>query len=189
MNRIIKLHGCSGAGKTTAVRLLMAESELKGEVAIGLNRILYYKYKHPEVETPIYILGSYTNVCGGLDTISAASQVMDLIDRLHPEGHILMEGLLASTYYGKMGEHSQQFKDDYIYVFLNTPIEECIERVRKRRERAKETRPFNDQLTRDKWDTITALQKKLISWGTHRVETLDWKDEKPAHFLVQLLLR
>jgi uridine kinase len=172
-NKIIKLHGCSGAGKTTVIRQFMITCILTGEQAAGPNKILYYRYSHPAITEPIFVLGSYISICGGLDTIADAQTVMDLIDKLHPQGHVLMEGLLASTYYGKMGEHSKQFGDDYIYAFLDTPIDVCLERVIARRAAANNTRKFNPDLTRDKWKTINTLRYKLIAQG-HNVKDLEW---------------
>jgi hypothetical protein len=172
--KIIKVHGCSGAGKTTDLRLFMRTCTLTGEQACGPNKMLYYRYSHPAVAEPIFVLGSYISICGGLDTIADAQTVMNLIDQLHPKGHILMEGLLASTYYGKMGEHSKQFGDDYIYAFLNTPVEICLKRVTERRAASNNTRKFNPQLTVEKWETINALRLKLQAWG-HNVKDLDWR--------------
>ena len=119
-NKIVKIYGPSGAGKTWVVRLFMAECTLTGEKAIDYNKMLYYRYDHPNVEEPVFVLGSYINVCGGLDTIENTATVMKLIDELHDQGHILMEGLLVSTYYGKLGDHSVRFGDDYIHAFLDT---------------------------------------------------------------------
>lgn len=71
-----------------------------------------------------------------------------------------------------MGEHSRQYGDKYVYAFLDTPIELCLERVVARRAASGRNNKFNPQLTRDKHETIAALQRKLVLQGFHRVVML-----------------
>lgn len=163
MNKIIKIHGCSGAGKTTAVRYLIARAksiepfELKSLTVKGHKLIL------EDVRDPVYLIGRYdVPGCGGVDTISDFRNVLGAIDHLHPWGHIVFEGLLQSTYYGTMGKHSQQFGAAYKYVFLDTPAEVCLERVVARRYERGTKSKFNPQNTLDKHETIRLLHLKLL---------------------------
>jgi hypothetical protein len=167
----MKIHGCSGAGKTTAVRQLMqryseihplrnAKGKIEAYQLVGLT------------DKPIYVLGSYENNCGGMDTVGSAKQVMDLLDFYSKLGHVVFEGLLQSTYYGAMGTHSLHWGQDYIYAFLDTPIEKCIMRVEDRRAAQGSTNKFNPQLTRDKHTTILRLRKKVAGMG-HKTIDLD----------------
>lgn len=165
---IIKIHGCSGAGKTTAVRQFMG----LGTIApLGTNP------DRPEAylcNGGTYVLGSYENTCGGMDTVGTAAEVMNLLEKYAPMGNVIFEGLLQSTYYGKMGEHSKNYpRNSYIYAFLDTPIDLCLERVVERRKASGRNNKFNPQLTIDKWNTINHLRDKLIAQGHHRVVTLD----------------
>ena len=164
---ILKIHGCSGAGKTTAVRELM---KYAGTHPLGPNP------RKPEAYMlgilPTYVLGSYENTCGGMDTVGSAVEVMDLVDKYARLGNVVFEGLLQSTYYGKMGAHSLQYGKDYVYAFLDTPIELCLERVVARRAASGRNNKFNPELTIDKHETIAALQRKLSAQGFHRVVTL-----------------
>lgn len=156
MRKIIKIHGCSGAGKTTAVRQFM---ESGGAVPVYDTTM-----KKPEAylcRPNTYVLGSYENNCGGMDTVGSAAEVMDLVDQYARLGHVIFEGLLQSTYYGAMGTHSRQYGDDYIYAFLDTPIDLCIARVLDRRAKSGRNNKFNPQLTIDKHATINTLRQKL----------------------------
>jgi hypothetical protein len=108
-----------------------------------------------------YVLGSYENTCGGMDTVGTAQEVMGLLDKYSQLGNIIFEGLLQSTYYGSMGLHSRKYGGDYIYAFLDTPIELCLERVVERRKTSGRNNKFNPQLTIDKWNTINLLRMKL----------------------------
>jgi adenylate kinase family enzyme len=170
---IIKIHGCSGAGKTTAVRELL---EYPRDVIFVSSKIEAYQVWPPGKKFT-HVLGSYANTCGGMDTVSDAGKVIALVDKYAPLGNVVFEGLLQSTYYGKMGAASVPYGDKYIYAFLDTPIELCLERVVARRAASGRNNKFNPELTRIKHDTIRALQIKLHLQGLHRVVTL--KHDQP----------
>jgi uridine kinase len=169
MSKIIKIHGCSGAGKTTAVRQYMNSCVPTRKIIVN-DKPEAYQYGST------YILGSYENTCGGMDTVESASQVMALLDKYSPQGDVIFEGLLQSTYYGAMGTHSRKWGDDYIYTFLDTPIDLCLERVVARRAASGRNNKFNPQLTRDKHATIETLRRKLENGAQmgfrHRVAIL-----------------
>lgn len=185
MSKIIKINGCSGAGKTTAVREFM---KVSNPVAVHGSNLKPEAYV---CDGNTYVLGSYENTCGGMDTVGSAQQVIDLLDRYAPMGNILFEGLLQSTYYGAMGTHSRKYGDDYIYAFLDTPIELCLERVIARRAASGRNNKFNPQLTRDKHATIATLKKKLengVQMGfRHRVAIL--KHDQPMAAQIAELLK
>ncbi len=182
---ILKIHGCSGAGKTTAVRALMASCNLITKHSNEAGRLEAYQLHHRNVEKPIFVLGSYENNCGGMDTVSSAAAAIAMVAKYAKLGHVVHEGLLQSTYYGAMGTDSKQYGDDYLYLFLDTDIELCLERVIARREENGSTNKFNPQLTRDKHATIERLRKRLPSLG-HKVVVL--KHEQPmAAQLLELL--
>jgi adenylate kinase family enzyme len=171
---ILKIHGCSGAGKTTAVRELMKASQVNKVVSVKGTALKTegYSLTRPDIELPIFVLGSYDNNCGGMDTVSSAKEAMSLVHKYFQLGHVVHEGLLQSTYYGAMGTDSLQYGDEYIYVFLDTPIELCLERVVARREANGSTNKFNPQLTRDKYDTIERLRLRLLNSTPHKVAVL-----------------
>jgi hypothetical protein len=177
-NKIIKIHGCSGAGKTTAVRHFMAAGVYR-PIRNTLGKVEAYVDDKAEN----FVLGSYESNCGGMDTVGSAKEVIDLVDLYAPMGNVVFEGLLQSTYYGAMGTHSQKYGDNYIYAFMDTPIETCLERVIARRKANGTTRALNPQLTRDKHDTIVSLQGKLESRKIafrHRTATLNHKGDLVA---------
>ena len=178
MTRIIKIHGCSGSGKSTAVRSLMAD---KPYPIIGMNG----KIEAMRLGEDLFTLGSYENACGGVDTLLNSDLVMKLLDKYSVLGNVIFEGLLQSTYYGKMGHHSVQYGDRYIYAFLDTPIDLCLERVVARRATSGRNNKFNPDLTRDKHKTIDAIRRKLEN-GIHRVVVLH-HDQPMAPQLMELL--
>ena len=170
---IVKLHGCSGAGKTTIARHIM---ENAAKVHVVTNQKGGHEAYVCEIEgfpLPLAVLGSYQNACGGMDTVSSQDEAIKLIDYYHGEGcHVFHEGLLQSTYYGKMGQHSVPFGDRYIYAFLMTPIDVCLSRVEERRRANNSTNKFNPELTIDKWNTINRLRGRVRMLG-HNVYEWD----------------
>jgi len=171
--KIVKLHGCSGAGKTTIARALMTSATVVHTVTkYGAKRPEAYGCVLPGYDAPVIVLGSYESNCGGMDTVSSAAEAMEMVRHYHQDGHILHEGLLQSTYYGAMGKDSEQYGDDYIYAFLDTPILTCLERVTRRRDVQASKNKFDPQLTIDKFNTIERLRLKCIAGG-RRVVTFD----------------
>lgn len=169
--KIIKLHGCSGAGKTTVARALMATAtEVMTITPEGTNKPEAYCLSLEGYSDPVFVLGSYANNCGGMDTVPSAEKAIELVHYYHKSGHILHEGLLQSTYYGAMGKDSEQFGDDYIYAFLNTPILVCLDRVTRRRDVQGSKNKFNPQLTIDKYNTIERLKNRCTLNGRRVVE-------------------
>lgn len=190
MNKIIKLHGCSGAGKTTAVRAMMLTASRVHEVVPdSLPDGKPNRSERPEAyvcefgdHTTLAILGSYKNNCGGMDSYASdAGSIIKLIEAYRDESHVLFEGLLLSTYYGGVGKHLEQYGDDFIMAFMNTPIITCLDRVTRRRDVQQSKNKFNSQLTVDKFNTIEKLKIKCKQNG-RRVVDIEYDKDTTAQF-------
>jgi predicted ABC-type ATPase len=151
---LIKLHGTSGSGKSTVARFLMG----LGTVAAHNSA---YECIIPNFKQPLYILGLYNSACGGCDTLTAGQQI-SLIEYYAPKGHVFYEGLLGSEYYGKLGAVSEQYGDQHVFAFLDTPIEVCIERVKARRIAKGNHAPLNEFNTRERVKRINSLKNRLL---------------------------
>lgn len=176
MNKIIKIMGCSGAGKTTAARSIL---DMAGDVYAqpnGRGKDEAYQTRQEGVPSPVILLGNYRGAnCGGMDTVGSAAEAIALVAKYAQHGHVIHEGLLQSTYYGAMGTDSLQYGDRYIYAILDTPIELCLERVVHRREVNGSTNKFNPQLTRDKHASVKRAWDTARSRG-HVCVVLDHKE-------------
>jgi hypothetical protein len=169
---IIKLHGTSGAGKSTIAWTFLKNFPVTMRTN-SMGKVEAYQVDLPGFKRPLYILGKYTTQCGGCDTLNADEQI-SLLHKYAPEGHVLYEGLLASEYYGRLGEASAQYGDNHVFAFLDTPIEVCIERIKGRRFLAGNTKPLNEENTRGRVKKIEALKRKLKTVYGRRVVDLDY---------------
>jgi hypothetical protein len=133
---VIKLGGCNGSGKTSVARALLEKYKM---------RPTEYKKDRPYVYTghlpsgmEIVVLGSYASVCGGMDTISDKEERLALVESYctGSERIVFYEGLITGKTYGAMGALSDTpgQKGHWLYAFMDTPFEVCVERVVKRRQ-------------------------------------------------------
>lgn len=180
---IVKIHGTSGAGKTAIVRDIMEDASQI--LPIGpVKRPEAYKVIHPFLKRPLYILGPYENTCGGMDGVTSVDKQIELIERFVEEGHVLYEGLLLSTYYGRLGAITEKWANRHIFAFLNTPIEVCIERVKARRLAAGNLKLLNEVNTRKRTVPILALRNRLIANGRN-VVNIEY-DNNPTEQVLEL---
>lgn len=133
---IINIRGTSGSGKSTLVREIMELYDKPKPVRMkNSNRVVAYSLDRPHssfVLTPLTVVGDYTNVCGGCDTIDNKAQVYNQVQNAAKTGDVLFEGLLVSEDYGYTLELHQIGLPVFIIV-LDTPVDECIRRVNQRR--------------------------------------------------------
>lgn len=157
---IIQLRGTSGSGKTTVMR------SIKHWYAPVWNPIYREGRKQPEyyLKDNAVILGHYEATCGGCDNIGSARAVYELIHGIaRPDIHVILcEGLLLSedTKWTIQNKHMNTQ-----VIFLTTPIETCLERVKQRRRQAGNEKPLNEKNTINRVATIERARRKLIDNG------------------------
>jgi len=173
---LIKIHGTSGSGKTTAVRDLMALANEVTSVGDNPKRPEAYQLSFPSLARPVYVLGPYENACGGMDGVSTQREQIDLIEEYATRGHVVYEGLLMSTFYGGLGMAMEKYGRKHVWAFLDTPIEVCIERVKARRLAAGNLKPLNEDNTRGRLKPIKSLKLKLLRRGSVVIDLDHTKD-------------
>lgn len=149
---IVKIGGTNGSGKTTLVREIMKRWRFYPGVLIKNAKPVEYwadvKVRDPLSEwfKRIVVLGDYRNVCGGMDAIGDNELRLSLVEQYLKKKDTLVfyEGVLTGVTYGAMGEMSDRPKGvPWLYTFMNTPYEVCVERVVARRKAKGNLTPFD----------------------------------------------
>jgi len=171
---ILRVAGTFGSGKTTAVRKFLTgypTQELKGSD----GKIKGYRVDVPELTSPVFVLGSYHNVCGGCDGIPTQDEIAERILAAHPMGHVLYEGALvaASGLKGAVTIAIHPTGCD-VYAFLTTPQDVCIERVIGRRQAAGNEKEFDPKNLVSKFESVWACYHNLKAEGSYDVRLLDY---------------
>lgn len=181
---VINLRGTSGSGKTTVVRGIMAKGDV---IPLGGTA------KKPEAyaiqllgrERPVYAIGSYENTCGGCDAVSPGTQdeICRRIRHYAALGDVLVEGLLMSHLFSRYAMLDRELHAkgiQYIWAFLDTPLDVCLQRVEARREERRlaktvvpEFKPLNPKNTTDRWHAMSRVHAKCLG-----AREKDWKDVK-----------
>tara|TARA_R110000803_G_scaffold210228_1_gene281507 strand:+ start:1412 stop:1999 length:588 start_codon:yes stop_codon:yes gene_type:complete len=136
---IINIRGTSGTGKSTLVAKLMANYPIIStdlEYVLGKRDVITERSKKKTVgytlEKGIHVVGRYETKCGGCDTIKTQDQVFRLVDEnANIHKHVVFEGLLTCNSYGRWKELAN--RQDFFFLFLDTPISQCLEAVVARR--------------------------------------------------------
>lgn len=160
---IINIRGTSGSGKSTVMRRVM---DLMGDWQAvhktGRKQPLYYR--SASEWPPTVVLGHYESPCGGCDTIGSARAVFELIQNLRTDplfdSHVLCEGLLLS-------EDVKWFSQlpDLKVLFLVTPLDVCLQQIKKRRREAGNEKALNPSNTTNRIAVIERARVKLIGSG------------------------
>jgi len=135
---IITIRGPSGAGKTHLVREIMRDYPIiEPQFQHGRKKPLNYLLRRRS-ERSLVLLGHYEIANGGVDTLSSLSETYHLIRTFDNEGvDVLYEGKCMSD--GATGPRAlHQEGRDVRILYLNTPINVCVDSVRARGHRIAE---------------------------------------------------
>ncbi len=180
---IINIRGTHGSGKSTLV-------------ADILNRNVYtplgegkrpegYKVTIAGLRRPLYVVGPYTTACGGCDAIQPYALIWPRVEEYAKKGHVIFEGALVSSSVGNIGRTmAARRQKDCVVCFLDTPVEECIARIQRRRAARGDERPLNPANTVSKHQSVERSRPKMEALGL-RCVTL--RHKRAAKDLASLL--
>ena len=180
---IINIRGTSGSGKTVIIRGIMEKFSMRVPLGDNIKRPIAYELSADGLPTT-YVMGSYENVCGGCDTIKTQDEICDRIRRYALQGHVLVEGLLMSHIFGRYAELAKElYPIPYVWAFLDTPLQVCLDRINMRRRAKGKLDPVNPENTTKKWHDMRRVFKKCelakldVRWLDHQKGTeivWDW---------------
>jgi len=173
---IVSVRGTNGSGKSTLVRTLL--DKYKGVPIYGLlgpRRPEAYKLEILGIQKPVYILGSYHVASGGCDQIQPYDLILDLLAKYAALGHVLFEGVIVSSSYGRVGRLMETFGKEAVMAFLDTSLEQCIANVQKRRDTKQDAREFDPANLTTKYNQIMKNKVKIAEEGKLRVEHITMK--------------
>lgn len=171
MSLIINLRGTNGSGKSTAARGMLRHSPPLHEdiqrqgwnvTVMGVNCL---------TDGRTLLIGNYPEgKTGGCDRVKTFELMRGAIRRASDSYPIIIfEGITVSTVFGSWADFCQQ--EPFWWVYLNTPLHVCIERVKLRNGGA----DFNEEMVADKYRAISATRLKAIDAGFQVVD-LHWAD-------------
>ena len=175
---IVKLAGTSGSGKSSLIREAFKLwtfapvfwTPLKPKVreyvaVIRPGQPLAGRFNK------VVVLGDYRSPCGGMDGISSTAERQFLVTK-YAKGHrrtlVLSEGLIYGQVYGiqpgGLGYLSEQAGGvAWVYAFMNTPAEVCLERVAQRRTARGVTKPLTPKNTVNRIRAIGCVRKRVLA--------------------------
>lgn len=175
---LISIRGTNGSGKSSIVLELMKHGKWSPQYgALGPRRPEAYHlpgWEFDGVISPTHILGSYHVVSGGCDQIQPYDIVLDLLEKYAPRGHVVFEGVIVSSSYGRVGRFMERYGQSAVMAFLDTPLEVCIENVKKRRSARADEREFNPKNLTSKFNEIVRSKKKMLEESKLRVVDLNF---------------
>lgn len=186
MATVYNIRGANGSGKTTLARAFLPPN-MNGDRLGGPVDLCQYAaptkkepkrylrvdgYVRPDPELGVIgVVGPYKTATGGLDNVPSFAIQQEAISYMIQQcraKHVIAEGVLASTVYGSwavydraLAEHGHRFA----YCYLDTPLEECLARIRMRQEASGKVREIKEDLVADKVKSIAATRLKALRDG------------------------
>jgi hypothetical protein len=159
---IVNLRGPSGSGKSYVGHQLLDGYPHEEIFEDGWNkfkpRLIGYK-----LPGNFYLLGSYRAAGGGLDTLSPhdRSALLPLIERYAKLGHVFFEALVISSTVVTYIELANKIKQPFIFAFLDTPADLCIQQVYLRNG----GKPIKEDLIRGHHKYMQRVQQRIDEAG------------------------
>lgn len=164
---IINLRGTHGSGKSTTVKKLI--DQYCKQVHGPEKKPLGYYLEIPGITPAVYVVGSYRTACGGCDSIQPYAEIWPRIETAAKDYHVLFEGALVSSSYGNIGRASEEYGSNFVFAFMDTPLQTCLDRIKARRAAKGDHRPLDPKNTEHKYNSIQQSIAKIRDEFKRRV--------------------
>lgn len=136
MFKVLDIRGTHGSGKSTVPLDLI--TKYAKTVRKWVGKPLTYEGKEQLLgyyipELNLTIIGRYETACGGCDGIKTQEEIKVRVLTASANSHVLLEGILVAHTFGPWEEFSRPWGPNWKFLFLDTPLAECITRVNARR--------------------------------------------------------
>lgn len=172
---IVNLRGTHGSGKSTVVRVIIDRYPHRPEGLDKKGRPNNYRVEIPWLSRPLYVVGGYEKACGGCDAIQPYSLIWPRVEKFAESGHVLFEGALVSSSYGNIGRESERYGAEFVFAFLDTPMEVCLARIAARRKARGDDRPIDPKNTQVKYNNIHKSLPKIRDEFNRRVVMIEYR--------------
>lgn len=177
MAHVINVRGTNGSGKSTLVRSLFGSDQRPVKLG-AFNTPAHWL---PELKT--IVVGPYPEgkATGGMDCVRTSEEAIVAVAEAAnvtqlPVRAVVFEGILISTVYARWKTLSARLRAEghsYTWAYLVTPLEECVNRVGRRRVAAgRPPEGFNATLVEDKFRSIAGTRGKAKADGETVVDLL-----------------
>lgn len=158
---LLNLRSTHGGGKSTVCKTILDRHP--HTVLQGPKKIEGYKVDIG-LSKPLFIVGPYKTACGGCDAIQPYDLIWPRVEAYAKRGHVLFEGALVSSSVGNIGR-AMAARKDCVVAFMDTPLEECLARIARRRAARGDDRPLNPKNTTSKFEGILRSRPQLEALG------------------------
>lgn len=184
---IVSIRGTHGSGKSSIVTKIMGKYNAEpffngcGEKP----KLVGYHVGLPTGKT-LFVVGPYKTACGGCDAIQPYSEIIPLVREAVDWGEdVLLEGALVSSSYGSVGHMMNEYAPDSVFAFLDTPLEECLARIARRRAAKGNFEPVNPKNTTVKFDNVARTKDQMARLGS-AVRIVDIDHRAPVKAVLKL---
>lgn len=185
---IVSIRGTHGSGKSSIVTKIMGLYKTSEFVTYAPGKkplTTGYSVPLPNGEL-LYVVGPYKTACGGCDAVQPYSEIIPRIREAADAGHhVLFEGALVSSSYGTIGHAMNEYAPDAVFAFLDTPLEECLARIARRRAARGNLEPVNPKNTTIKFDNVARTKDQMARLGS-RVRIVDIDHREPVRQVLKL---
>ena len=171
---IISLRGTNGSGKSHLVFQLMKRFKTTPIGKDKTGKPMHYRLDLSRGEQ-LYVVGPYTSACGGCDTIQPYDDIWPMVEEVIPKGHVLFEGSIVSSGYGRIGEATEDYGDSVVFVFLDTPVEKCVQNVVNRRLARGNEKPFDPKNVYQKYRAVELSVNNIANKHGRQIFILNHK--------------